>query len=103
MNSTEFSQEEFWYNLHLRYGIMPLSLLSDCDGCGKNFTAENALPCPNRALLIIHHNNTEKEWGALGAWGLTPSSISYEPQVNSSMVQEGCPGVGARTGQGYDR
>ena len=40
----------------------------------------------------MHHDDAAKDWGALGYRALTPSSISYKPQINSSTVQ------GERTG-----
>ena len=43
LNGTEFSWEEFQDNIHLRYGIVPLNLPSDCDGCGKKLSAPHTL------------------------------------------------------------
>ena len=37
LHGTEFSREEFQYNLLLRYIIVLLNLLIDCYGCGKRF------------------------------------------------------------------
>ena len=45
-------------------------------------------------LVLARHDGTAKEWGALGARALTPSDISYKPQINSRIVQ------GERTGDG---
>ena len=38
------------------------------------------------------HDDTAKEWGALGAQALVPSAITYKPKINSRTVQ------GERTG-----
>ena len=43
---------------------------------------------------MARNNDDAKEWGALGAWALIPSAISYEPKINSRTVQ------GERTGAG---
>ena len=40
----------------------------------------------------MRHDDTAKEWGALGAWSLIPRAITYEPKINSRTVQ------GDRTG-----
>ena len=41
--STEFSMEEFQDNLICGYGIVPLDLPTDCDGCGKKFLVPHAI------------------------------------------------------------
>ena len=38
LNGTELSQEEFWDNLCLRYGLMPQNITATRDGCGKKFS-----------------------------------------------------------------
>ena len=43
----------------------------------------------------MHHDGDEKEWGNLGAQALTPSPISYKPQINIRIVQVERPGEGA--------
>ena len=53
-----------------------------------------ALSFPKGVLVLIRHGNTAKEWGALVSSGLTPSIISYEPHINSRMVQGLKPRVG---------
>ena len=47
----------------------------------------HALPCPRRRLVLIRDNNDDNEWGALGDRVLTTSTISYEPHINSRMVE----------------
>ena len=78
LNGTELSWEESQYNLLLWYGILPLNLLTDCDGCGNKFLVKNDLSCPKGVLVLARHNDAAKEGGALSAQALNPSSISYE-------------------------
>ena len=47
----------------------------------------HALPCPRGRLVLIRDNNDDNEWGALGDRVLTTSTISYEPHINSRMVE----------------
>ena len=47
LNGTELSREEFWDNPRLRYGLMPQDIPATCNGCGKKFSIEHALSCPN--------------------------------------------------------
>ena len=44
----------------------------------------------------MRHDDTAKEWGALGAQALVPSTITYEPKINSSTVQGERTGAGAQ-------
>eukprot|EP00957_Ditylum_brightwellii_P178288 13578708-Ditylum_brightwellii.AAC.1 len=80
---TELSAEEFWDNLRLSYGLVPLGLPKKCDGCGQNLSVEHALLCAHGGLVLIWHNNTCGEWGDLGQTGLIPSAVSYEPLIHS--------------------
>ena len=48
LKGAKFSWEEYQENLLLRYGIVPLKLPTDCDGCGKKFLVPHALSCPKR-------------------------------------------------------
>ena len=77
LNGTESSQEELWDNLRLRYGLMPQDIPAACDGCGKKFSIEHALSCPNGGLVLAHHYDSTKDLGALGARSLIPSAITY--------------------------
>ena len=77
LNGKEMSQEGFQDNLHLRYGLMPQNILATCNGFGKNFSIKNFISCPKGGLVLARHEDSEKYWGDLGAWSLTPSVISY--------------------------
>ena len=74
-------------NIILRYGIIPLNLPTDCDGCGKKFSVPHALLFPKGGLVLERHNAAAEELGVLAAWDLNPSYISYEPKINSRTVQ----------------
>ena len=63
LNGTELSQEEFWDNLRLRYGLMPQDIPTTCDGCGKKFSIEHALSCPKGGLVLSRHNHVAKVVG----------------------------------------
>ena len=96
LNGKKLSREEFQDNLRLRHGLMPQDIPATCDGCGKKFSIEHALSCPKGGLVLARHNDAAKEWGALGAWALVPSAITYEPKINSRTVQGERTGAGAR-------
>ena len=38
-----------------------------CDGCGKKFSIEHVISCPNGGLVHVRHNDAAKERGALEA------------------------------------
>ena len=45
---------------------------------------------------MARHNDTAKEWGALGFRALVPSAIAYKPKINSRTVQGERTGARAR-------
>ena len=59
---------------------MPPDIPATCDGCGKNFSIENALSCSKGGLVLGQHDDAAKELGALGSWAFVPSAITYEPK-----------------------
>ena len=87
LNGTELSQEEFWDNLRLRYGLMPQDIPATCDGCSEKFSIEHALSCPKDGLVLARHDDSAKEWSALGSQVLVPITMTYEPKTNSRKVQ----------------
>ena len=58
--STDFSMEEFQDNLIRGYGIVPLDLPTDCDGCGKKFLVPHALSCSKGGIILERHNDDAK-------------------------------------------
>ena len=87
LNGMGFSWEEFQDNLLLWYGIVPLNIPTDCDGCGKKFSVPHALSCPKGGLVMAWHNDAAKEWGALSPQAINPIDISYKPKINSRTLQ----------------
>ena len=51
---------------------------------------------PKGGLVLARHDDAANEWGALGAWALVPSAITYKPKINSRTVQGERTGAGAR-------
>ena len=96
LNGTELSREKFQDNLRLRYGLIPQDIPATCDGSCKKFSIEHALSCPKGGIVIARHDGAAKEWGALEARALVPSTITYEPKINSRTVQGERNGSGAR-------
>ena len=43
LNVTEFSWEKFQDNILLKYGVVPLNLPTDCNGCANKFLVPHAL------------------------------------------------------------
>ena len=74
---------------------MPEDIPATYDGCGKKFLIEHALSYPKEGLVLVQHEDAAKEWGALGARALVPSAITYEPKINSRIVQRESTGAGA--------
>ena len=64
-----------------------MNLPTSYDGCGKKFMVYHSLLCPKGVLVLVRHDGVSKEWYALGAWVLIPSTISYKPHINSKMVR----------------
>ena len=60
LNGTELSQKKFRDNLCLRYGLMPQDIPATCNGCGKKFSIEHALPCPKFGLVLARHDDAAK-------------------------------------------
>jgi hypothetical protein len=54
-----------------------------CDDCTAKFSVESALTCSKGGLVLVCHNDLNKEWGALGAKALSPSAVTYKPTIYS--------------------
>ena len=61
LNCTELYREEFWDNLHLRYGLMPHDIPATCDSFGKKFSIKHALSCPKGGLVLERNEDAAKE------------------------------------------
>ena len=75
---------------------MPQDIPAACNGCLRRLPIEYALSCPRNGLVLEPNNNSEKEWGTLGARAFIPSTISYKPKISSRKVQVERTGDGAR-------
>ena len=51
-------------------------------------------------IFLEQHNDSAKEWGALSVWALNPTDISYEPKINSRILQGERDGAGAQVDMG---
>ena len=63
---------------------------------------EHSLSCPKGGLVLERHDDSAKDWGALGARALVPIFISYEPKINSRTFQGESTRSGARQEGGTD-
>ena len=95
LNGMELSREEFQDNLLLRYGIVPLKLPTDCDGCRKEFSVTHDLSCSKGGMVLVWHKYAAKDLDTPLARDLNPSYISYTPKINSRTVQGGSNGARA--------
>ena len=62
-----------------RYGLKPLGVCNQCDGCNAAFT----VACKKGGLVSIRHNDARDEAGALAGQALQASKILYEPMINT--------------------
>ena len=61
----ELSQEEFWYNLRLRYGLMLQDIPATFDVFSKKFLIKLPLSCQSGGLVLVLIDNTVNHWGTL--------------------------------------
>ena len=72
---------------------MPQDILATCNGCGKKLSIKHAISCPKGDLVLAWHDDATKEWGALGARALVPSSISYKTKKTGGQWRGRGPGL----------
>jgi hypothetical protein len=80
-NGTELSREEFQDNLAICYGLHPRGLPERCDGCNGPFSVEQRLSCKKGGFVGQRHDDVCKELAHLCSMALTPSRISFEPEI----------------------
>ena len=68
---------------------MPQDIPATCDGYGKKFSIDHSLSCPKGGLVLEGHDDAAKYWVTLGAQALVPSAITYQPKINSRILQRG--------------
>jgi hypothetical protein len=88
LNGTELSAQEFRDTLLLRHARIPGDLPSHCDGCGAKFDVRHALECKVGGLVILRHNEINKELCDLASKALAPSAVHVEPMIHSRRTAE---------------
>ena len=71
LNGTLLTRNQWKYNLRLRYGLRPLDICLNCDGCEANFSIQHVLSCKKGGLVSIWYDDTRNKVGALAALALT--------------------------------
>ena len=80
-------------NAHLCYGWHPIGLCERCDACQVPLTVEHDLSCKKGVLVDLRHDDVADEAGELASLALTPSRVSYEPEIFSGkavVAGQGC-------------
>ena len=80
-NGTVLSAQEFRDGLAMRYSKPLLQLPGLCDGCGKRFSLDHGLNCPNGGNVIRRHNEIRDVTGQLAS--LAYGHVTTEPVVRS--------------------
>jgi len=78
----DLSAQQFRDRIAERYGKQPLSLPSQCDGCGADFSLQHGLDCPKGGLVKKGHDQLRDVCAALSdlAWG----GVNVEPIVKEA-------------------
>ena len=87
-NGSELSKEEFQDNLRIRYGKVPLSLPSTCDGCSQPFSVAHAMQCKKGGLVTVRHDEVCYEIESLMSQALSPSAVASEPYIYTGRAQQ---------------
>ena len=96
MEGTQLLLWEWHDAMSLRYGLTPVGLINQCDGCGANFSVEHALSCKKGGLVGWRHNDARDEWAWLCTKALPPSQVSTEPTINDGAFLGVGRGIGGR-------
>ena len=72
LNGMKLSGEELQDNILLWYGIVNLTLPTECDGCGYKLLLPYNLSCLKERLVLAQNNNATKEWGTISDRALNP-------------------------------
>ena len=71
-----------WHdNLAIRYGMRPVGLPQQCNGCRDNFSVRHALMCKKGGLVTWCHNDARDEWAWLCKLALPDSSVGTKPYI----------------------
>lgn len=85
-NDTVLSAQEFRDSLAIRYAKPLQQLPASCDGCGKGFSLDHGLNCPNGGNIIRRHNEIRDVAGQMAS--MVYSHVKSEPVVR----EQGCGG-----------
>jgi hypothetical protein len=88
LNDTELSAQEFRDALLIRHARTPGDLPSHCDICGAKFDVRHALECKVGGLVILRHNEINKELCDLASKAIAPSAVRVEPMIHSRRTAE---------------
>ena len=78
---TELTRTEWHDNVSIRYGMRPVGLPQQCDGCAANFSVRHALTCKKGGLVTWRHNDARDKWAWLCRKALPDSSVGTEPYI----------------------
>jgi hypothetical protein len=85
LNGTELSPQEFRDTLLIRLARTPGDLPSHCNGCGGKFDVRHALECKVGGLIILQHNEINKELCNLASKALASSAVCVERMFRTDV------------------
>ena len=65
----------------LWYGLHPLGLLQEYDGCGEPFTMDHALYCEKSGLIGIWYDDQQDEFVYSTVCIISNSRVTYKPKI----------------------